>query len=84
MTLRQIAEVAGLNKATARRFLLTLADLGYVAQDDGLFRLTPKVLTLGTRYLDSLDIPQLALPALEALLDTAGVISRRLGYEDTR
>ena len=67
MTLSEIAMRTGLNRATARRFLLTLAELGYVASDGKEFRLTARVLELGFRYLSGLSLPELAEPHLEEL-----------------
>ena len=46
-TLSEAAERTGLTRAGARRILLTLQGLGYVAQEGRDFRLTPKVLELG-------------------------------------
>ena len=67
MTLSEIAARTGLNRATARRFLLTLVELGYVANHDRDFRLTPTVLQLGYSYLSGLSLPELAEPHLEQL-----------------
>ncbi len=67
MTLSDVARRTGLNRATARRFLLTLAELGYVAGDGKQFRLTARVLELGFRYLSGLSLPELAEPHLEEL-----------------
>lgn len=67
MTLSEIAARTGLNRATARRFLLTLVELGYVANDGRDFRLTPAVLQLGYSYLSGLSLPELAEPHLEQL-----------------
>ncbi|NUR05378.1 MAG: helix-turn-helix domain-containing protein [Nocardioidaceae bacterium] len=68
LTLSDVARAAGLTRAAARRFLLTLTDLGYVRQDGKLFRLTPKVLGLGYAYLSSLSLPGIAEPHLERLV----------------
>src|SRR5580704_8449640 len=46
MTLSEVAERAGLNRAAARRFLLTFVRDGYAASDGKYFRLLPKVLDL--------------------------------------
>ncbi len=46
MTLSEVAEVTQLSRAGARRILLTLAELGYVAAEGRLFRLTPRILDL--------------------------------------
>ena len=67
LTLSEVAERTGLTRAAARRFLLTLADLGYVSTDGARFRLTPRVLELGYAYLSSLTLPELAEPHLERL-----------------
>lgn len=66
-TLSDVAKTTNLTRATARRFLLTLAELGYVRVDGALFSLTPKVLDLGYSYLSSLTLPEVAGPHLEAL-----------------
>jgi len=69
MTLSEVAERTGLNRAAARRFLLTLCELGFARTDGKLFELTPKVLTLGYAYLSSLDIWQAAGPYLQEVTD---------------
>ena len=51
LSLSEVAVITGLSRATARRFLHTLAELGYVRTDGRLFSLTPQVLRLGTAYL---------------------------------
>lgn len=53
MTLSEVAERTGMNRAKARRFLLTLHALGYVRKQQRYFELTPKVLKLGFAYLAS-------------------------------
>jgi IclR family transcriptional regulator, pca regulon regulatory protein len=68
LTLTQVAEITGLNRAAARRFLLTLVDLGYMRSDARRFSLSPKVLELGFAYLSGLSLPQLALPLMEDLV----------------
>lgn len=68
-TLADVARTTGLSRAAARRFLLTLAELGYVRNDGRLFSLTPRVLELGYAYLSALGLPEIATPHLEALVD---------------
>jgi IclR family pca regulon transcriptional regulator len=70
MTLSDIARRTGLTRATSRRFLLTLVELGYVKTDDRLFTLTAKVLELGFSYLSALTLPEIAQPHLEFLAAT--------------
>ncbi|HEY9312014.1 IclR family transcriptional regulator domain-containing protein [Williamsia sp.] len=66
----EIAASTGLSRPAARRFLLTLVDLGYVRSDGTRFWLTPRVLDLGYSYLSSLSLPEIAGPHLEALTAT--------------
>ncbi|RVW04974.1 IclR family transcriptional regulator [Rhodococcus spongiicola] len=66
-TLSDVARATDLTRATARRFLLTLVELGYVRTDGSTFWLTPRVLELGYSYLSSLSLPEIAHPHLEAL-----------------
>lgn len=68
LTLSEVARACELTRAAARRFLLTLADLGYVHTDGRRFRLTPRVLELGYSYLSSYTLPQIAEPHLEQLV----------------
>jgi IclR family pca regulon transcriptional regulator len=72
LTLTEIAGRAGLPAATARRCLLTLADLGYVMQLGRRFLLRPKVLELGAAYLDSMNIEVLTKTHLEDLARQTG------------
>ena len=67
MTLSEVAKRTDLSRATARRFLLTLQELGYVRGDGKYFELTSKVLQLGYSYLSSATLPQLMEPVLEDL-----------------
>ena len=67
MTLSDVSKRTGLSRATCRRLLLTLVELGYVRTDGKAFALTPQVLKLGTAYLAGLELPQVAQPHLEKL-----------------
>ena len=56
-TTTQIAEIAGISRAAARRILLTLRELGYVEEVTAHYwRLTPKVLRLGFAFFSSQSI----------------------------
>jgi IclR family transcriptional regulator, pca regulon regulatory protein len=72
MSLTEVAAAAGLARPTARRLLLTLEELGFVRSSGGLFQLTPRVLTLGTAYVSSLGLWDIARPHLEALVTRTG------------
>ncbi|MEQ5837506.1 IclR family transcriptional regulator C-terminal domain-containing protein [Marinobacter sp. NFXS9] len=50
MTLSEVAARADMDRAKARRFLLTLHALGYVRRNGRYFELTPRVLQLGYAY----------------------------------
>ena len=67
LSVSEAAELVGMSRTAARRFLLTLAALGYATFDDRRFRLTAKVLDLGYAYLSSMDIWGIAQPFLEQL-----------------
>jgi IclR family transcriptional regulator, pca regulon regulatory protein len=60
LTLSEVARQTGLSRAAARRSLITLQTLGYVASDERQFYLTPRVLTLGYAYLSSLSVADVA------------------------
>lgn len=68
-TLSDVAQRTGLTRATARRVLLTLAELGYVQQSGRTFALTPRVLDLGYSFLSSFRLPDVAQPAMERLVE---------------
>ena len=63
----EVAAAADLSRAAARRFLLTLCELGYLSTDGSRFQLTPRVLNIGSAFLSSLTLPALAEPHLKAL-----------------
>ncbi|MGA7943179.1 MAG: helix-turn-helix domain-containing protein, partial [Bradyrhizobium sp.] len=75
MTLSEIAGLAGLPRATARRILFTLQHSGYVSSDGKLFAPTPHVLTLAGAYLRSNQIVTVLQPALDQIAAAAQEIS---------
>ena len=72
MTLTQVAQHAGLTRATARRYLHTLCALGYAEHDGKYFRLTPRVLKLGYVFISTAPLPKLAQPILEHVSTATG------------
>lgn len=72
LSISDAAERAGLDRATARRCLLTLADLGYADYDGKFFTLTPHILRLGTACLATMPLPGLVQPWLNRLSDMLG------------
>ncbi len=69
MTLSEVAAATGLTRAGARRILLTLQGLGYVALDERKFTLTPRILELGYAYLSATPLWNLALPYMEEVAE---------------
>jgi IclR family pca regulon transcriptional regulator len=67
MTLSEVARATDLSPAAARRFLVTLTQLGYVAYDGRRYSLRPRVLELGYTYLSRLTLRDVAEPHLEQL-----------------
>lgn len=81
MTLSEVAERTGMNRAKARRFLLTLHALGYVRKTQRYFELTPRVLQLGYSYLASNSYRNVIQKYLEEITDQCGE-SSSLGVLD--
>jgi IclR family pca regulon transcriptional regulator len=69
LTLSDVARLTGITRATARRILLTLEEVGHVRSDGRLFSLTPRVLSLGWAYLSSLNLWEPAQPLMEELAE---------------
>ncbi len=67
LSITEVAGLTGLERATARRCLLTLVRQGYADFDGKFYWLTPKVLRLGFAYLSSTPLPRLVQPYLEQL-----------------
>jgi IclR family pca regulon transcriptional regulator len=65
MTLSDIAKSANLPRATVRRILMTLQKSGFVAGDERLFSLTPRVLLLASAYLTSNQINTVMQPLMD-------------------
>ena len=68
LTIAQVAARTNLTRAGARRYLLTLARLGYVSHDHGVYFPTPRLLDLGYAYLASLTVADIAQPFLDKIL----------------
>lgn len=72
LSIAEVAEMTRLDRATARRCLLTLHAEGYADYDGKFFTLTPKTLRLGMGALASLPLPQIVQPWLDQLADQIG------------
>ena len=67
LTATQAGARCGMTRTAARRYLLTLAHLGYVGSDGKLFWLMPRILRLGHAYLESARLPRLVQPFLQRI-----------------
>jgi IclR family pca regulon transcriptional regulator len=68
LTIAEVARLAALDRASARRCLLTLVNAGYATTDGRYFELTPRILRLGYSYLAA-SLPRLIQPSLSQLAD---------------
>jgi IclR family pca regulon transcriptional regulator len=69
MTIAEVARATGMNRATARRCLHTLAECGYLRFGGKLFEPTPRMLRLGSSYNKVATLPRIAQPFLDATRD---------------
>lgn len=72
LSIADAAVATGLDRATARRCLLTLHAMGYADYDGKFFTLTPRILRLGMGALAALPLPQLVQPWLDQLSEQLG------------
>lgn len=72
LSIAEASKLTDLDRATVRRSLLTLAELGYADYDGKFFTLTPKILRLGHAYLAATPLPALLQPHLDLLSERAG------------
>ncbi len=72
LAVADVAETTGLDRATARRCLLTLHELGYATYDGKYFSLAPRVLRLGIGALAALPLSQIVQPWLDQLSEQIG------------
>jgi IclR family pca regulon transcriptional regulator len=72
MSLTEVAKRCGLPRSATRRFLHTLADLGYVTVSGRQYELTPQVLELGYSYLPKLSLADVVRPHAERLARALG------------
>jgi IclR family pca regulon transcriptional regulator len=69
MTVSDAAQTSGSSRASARRCLLTLTELGYLEFDGKYFRPQPRLLALSAAYSGTRALPQIAQPFLKAARD---------------
>jgi IclR family pca regulon transcriptional regulator len=72
LTVSELAARVGMSRPAARRYLLTLASLGYADTDGKQFWLRPRVLRLGQSYLASARLPTLVQPFVQRVAMQVG------------
>lgn len=72
MTLSEVAARNSINRAKARRFLLTLQGLGYVRKQDRYFELAPRALDLGYAFLSANGYQSIVRQHLEHITEVTG------------
>ncbi|GAA4335324.1 IclR family transcriptional regulator [Pigmentiphaga soli] len=75
MTLSEVAARTGLTRAAARRYLLTLAKLGYADYDGKHFRPALRVMRLGYSLLSTSPLPLMAQSILDELARETGEVT---------
>jgi IclR family transcriptional regulator, pca regulon regulatory protein len=71
-TITDVSARGGMTRAAARRFLLTLCDVGLAKTDGKHFELTPAILGIGQTFLSGMS-------ELEIVRDTLFELTRRMG-----
>jgi IclR family pca regulon transcriptional regulator len=72
LTPSEVAQLTGLSRSAARRFLLSLVHYGYAASDGKHFWLMPRVLRLGQSYLGAARLPRLVQPFIQRISMQSG------------
>lgn len=67
MTVTQAAAAAQLSRTSARRFLLTLKDAGYLDSDGKRYWMTARSLRIGDAYMQTARLPKIVQPVVERL-----------------
>jgi IclR family pca regulon transcriptional regulator len=68
MSLREVAETAGVSRAAARRSLITLKNLGYVGERADGYEIRPRVFEFGYAYLGRQPLTAVTTPHLMELV----------------
>lgn len=69
MRISDVAAKAKMTRASARRYLLTLKDLGYIGSEGDLFYPMPRILELGYSFVSSARLEDFVEPVLKNLSD---------------
>lgn len=76
LSIKELSERLTLNKSTVHRILATLIAWGYVEKnnEEKRYRLGPKIINLGSIYLNNIELKTEALPYLHKLKDHTGQV----------
>lgn len=83
LSIADVSRRTGMDRATARRCLLTLAESGYADYDGKFFSLTPRILRLGHAYLSTTPLPNIVQPFLDSLSQSLGQSASASVLDDT-
>lgn len=72
LTITEIANKVGLNRAVTRRLVRTLEQLGYVGHDRGRYMLMPRMLRLTHGFMEARSISQVVQPVLRSISHEIG------------
>jgi IclR family transcriptional regulator, acetate operon repressor len=73
LCLREVAELTGINKSTAYRFLAHLESEGYLFRDEsGAYLVGPRLVRLGSGATYQMTLRKISRPMLQELRDTTG------------
>jgi IclR family pca regulon transcriptional regulator len=76
MRISDVATKTGMTRASARRYLLTLAKLGYVGVEGDWFYPMPRILELGYSFVSSAQLEDFLDPILKRLSETTDAAAR--------
>ncbi|MBW6425060.1 helix-turn-helix domain-containing protein [Rhizobium sp. XQZ8] len=72
MTLAELSRKVGMSIATVRRNVLTLEALGFIRRHNKHFLLAPRILTLGSAYLNAFNVEEAVTPELHRITSQFG------------
>jgi len=72
MSVADLADELNISRASSRRFLLTLENLGFLQKQGQKYQLTSKVMSLGASYYSSKPLAEIAQPYLDRVTQESG------------
>jgi IclR family pca regulon transcriptional regulator len=81
----ELGRAVGLSRSTTHRYVATLAQLGYLQQDEETrrYRLGPRVLELGFSAINSMELREISAPHLRRLSEQTGHTTNMSILDDT-